>query len=544
MPPKQHRQPEVNEDPASMPPAQNRQPAATGGPAHVDTTQQQPEWMAYLLDQIDTRVARAIASEVNPRLEALEDARSSRSASPSEHGIPQQQSYAQPSQAPQSYAQPSQAPQSYAQPSQAPQSYAPLSQAPQSYAPPSQTPQSYAPPSQAPSAGPFDFQQQRQPDGVYQDHRKPRFRPESLPQVWFGCDVAKWIVEMEHTVLQYGEEIVCPEIFAHSFLSGDAIKLWYMDLSLPHRKGMTSGPGCWQRFKEEMEHRFSVDVGLRQIEAEDRTRHPDELYADFALQKMYLIRRAFPNLAPSALIAMVKRKLDWEAVSFCRERASVDNFVTELMEYDQLKAMQVLQQPLPPATRTQRVPQSSQAVGNRAYGQPRRQPAQFQQQSFAQPVQQPYSMPAQQPYSMPTQQPYSVPVHQAAAPYRQQAGSSSATVDARLATVQLRKNPLTGVDTLSYLDRNGKSVFIQRPCGHCDAAGMKNAWHFEFSCASKTQAPRRARTYVGVAGLPGTVESPSGLPTSYTFNGHACDPEENPFSIDDCEESGNGEWDQ
>jgi hypothetical protein len=467
---------------------------------------------------------------VNPRLEALEDARSSRPASPSEHGIPQQQSYAQPSQALQSYA----------QPSQAPQSYAPLSQAPQSNAPPSQTPQSYAPPSQAPSAGPFDFQQQRQPDGVYQDHRKPRFRPESLPQVWFGCEVAKWIVEMEHTVLQYGdsEEIVCPEIFAHSFLSGDAIKLWYMDLSLPHRKGMTSGPGCWQRFKEEMEHRFSVDVGLRQIKAEDRMRHPDELYADFALQKMYLIRRAFPNLAPSALIAMVKRKLDWEAVSFCRERASVDNFVTELMEYDQLRAMQALQQPLPPAARAQRVSQPSQTVGNRAYGQSRRQPAQFPQQPFSQPAQRPPSVPAQQPYSMPTQQP--------AAPYRQQVGPSSAAVDARLATVQLRRNPLTGTDTLSYLDRLGKTVFLQRPCGHCESVGVKNAWHFEFSGSNKPAAPKRARTYAGMTDLPGTFESPSGLPTSYTFSGQAIDPdpEENPFSIDDCDESGNGEWGQ
>jgi hypothetical protein len=60
MPPNQHRQPEVDEDPASMPPAQHRQPAATGGPAHADTTQQQPEWMAYLLDQIDTSLPKQL----------------------------------------------------------------------------------------------------------------------------------------------------------------------------------------------------------------------------------------------------------------------------------------------------------------------------------------------------------------------------------------------------------------------------------------------------------------------------------------------------
>jgi hypothetical protein len=125
--------------------------------------------------------------------------------------------------------------------------------------------QAYAPQSYAPQpAGSLDFQQQRPSDETYRDHRRPQFHPDYLPRVWFGQDVATWIAKMEHIVLQFGEEIVCPEIFAHSFISGDAIKLWYMDLSVPHRKGMTTAPGCWQRFKEEMEHRFSFDVGLRQ----------------------------------------------------------------------------------------------------------------------------------------------------------------------------------------------------------------------------------------------------------------------------------------
>jgi hypothetical protein len=125
-------------------------------------------------------------------------------------------------------------------------------------------------------------------------------------------------------------------------------------------------------------------------------------------------------------------------------------------------------------------------------------------------------------------------------------------VDPRLPTVQLRKHPQTGVDTLSYLDRFGKAAFIQRPCGHCATAGKPNTWHFEFSCPNKPAAPKRARTYAGVThegvtALPGTFESPSGLPTSYTFSGQVVDPdpEENPFSIDDAEaESGNGEWGQ
>jgi hypothetical protein len=114
--------------------------------------------------------------------------------------------------------------------------------------------------------------------------------------------------------------------------------------------------------------------------------------------------------------------------------------------------------------------------------------------------------------------------------------------------VQLRKHPQTGVDTLSYLDRFGKTVYIQRPCGHCATAGKPNAWHFEFSCPNKPAAPKRARTYAGVTDLPGTFESPSGLPTSYTFSGQAIKPHpeenQNRFFIDDCDESGNGEWGQ
>jgi hypothetical protein len=120
--------------------------------------------------------------------------------------------------------------------------------------------------------------------------------------------------------------------------------------------------------------------------------------------------------------------------------------------------------------------------------------------------------------------------------------------DPRLPTVQARRHPQIGVDTLSYLDRSGKTVFIQRPCQHCDAAGKKNAWHFDFSCADKPVATRRARTYAGETELPGTFDSPSGYLTLYTFNGfgdsYVYDPqiEDNPFSMDDI--TRNGGWNQ
>jgi hypothetical protein len=85
-----------------------------------------------------------------------------------------------------------------------------------------------------------------------------------------------------------------------------------------------SDPGCYP------------PVTLRQLAAEDRAQLPGEAHAAFALQKVSLIRNAFPYLAQGAMIAMVKRRLDWDAAAFCREKESVDNFVSELRDYNNL----------------------------------------------------------------------------------------------------------------------------------------------------------------------------------------------------------------
>jgi hypothetical protein len=378
---------------------------------------------------------------------------------------------------------------------------------------------------------------------------KPRFRPDALPKIKYGDDVNVWIAEMDHAVIQHGEEIVCPEIFANCFTSGDAIKLWYMDMPSEFRTMITTKVGCWDRFKSVMEKRFTVDIGIRQMTAEDRCRMPSESYADFGIQKVFLIRRAFAHLAPSAVIAMVKRKLDWEAAAFCKERDNIDNFVSELIEFDNLRAMKTY-------SSSQRQSQWNQMT-NPTYG----------ASAYAPPSQSSYEQPEARLGDYYSGQPI-----QSMGPSPSAVQSSPATpnqivnrnqgyADPRLPTVQARKHPQTGIDTLSYLDRTGKTVFIHRPCQHCDAAGNKNAWHFDFSCADKPvatrqartyagEATRQARTYAGEAKLPGTFDSPSGHPTSYTFNGlgsgYAHDPqiEDNPFSTDDMRQSGNGEWDQ
>jgi hypothetical protein len=387
---------------------------------------------------------------------------------------------------------------------------------------------------------------------------KPRFRPDSLPKVKYGDDVSVWIAEMDHAVLQHGEEIVCPEIFANCFTSGDAIKLWYMGMPSEFRTMLTTKVGCWDRFKSVMQKRFTVDIGVRQMAAEDRFRMPGESYADFAIQKVFLIQRAFEHLAPSAVIAMVKRKLDWEAAAFCREMDSIDDFVSELIQFDNLRAMKTYsnaqrqsRQWSPRTGQGYRDSPSAFAPTNPSGYQPR-----FNDYMAGAPGQTMGPPPIQRFQTAPNQRFQTAPNQnlnmnssiQNTGPVNQ------GYTDPRLPTVQARKHPQTGVDTLSYLDRSGRTVFIQRPCQHCEVAGKKNAWHFDFSCADKPLTVRRARTYAGEAELPlpGTFDSPSGHQTSYTFNGlgngyaGADDPniEDNPFYTDDVWQSGNAEWDQ
>jgi hypothetical protein len=144
----------------------------------------------------------------------------------------------------------------------------------------------------------------------YKD-RRPRFRTDSLQPVRYGDDVATWLVEMDHIVLKHGEETVCPEIFGHCFQSGDAIKLWYMGLEPDLREKYTTRSGCWKRFRGVMERRLTADVALRQLATEDRSRLPGETYAEFAIKKVAAIPTSFAHLEEGAMIAMVKRKLDF-----------------------------------------------------------------------------------------------------------------------------------------------------------------------------------------------------------------------------------------
>jgi hypothetical protein len=45
----------------------------------------------------------------------------------------------------------------------------------------------------------------------------------------FGDDTSAWLEEMDHVVRQQGEIFVCPENFANCFITGDVVKMWYMN---------------------------------------------------------------------------------------------------------------------------------------------------------------------------------------------------------------------------------------------------------------------------------------------------------------------------
>jgi hypothetical protein len=190
--------------------------------------------------------------------------------------------------------------------------------------------QSYAPQSHAsPSAGSHEHEA---PPQLHMDEQEPE-----------GGDIdayaALWFAAMDRWVRRDGEEIVCPQIFATCFQSAsdDALKTWYLGMPSVIRTLITTKPGCWNLFKKFLLMRFLIGDGLRlrRLAAEEvRELRPGVPCATFAIWKIYYMQCADPHLAPGAAIAMVKRELGWEAAAFCREQENIDDFISELIEFD------------------------------------------------------------------------------------------------------------------------------------------------------------------------------------------------------------------
>ncbi|KAA8900223.1 hypothetical protein FN846DRAFT_892211 [Sphaerosporella brunnea] len=186
----------------------------------------------------------------------------------------------------------------------------------------------------------------------------------------------------------------------------------------------------------------------------------------------------------------MKAAMDTEVVRFCKEKSDLDALIGELMDYDRTS----------PATSRS----------------PRR--------IFTS------NLPSMEYQTRPTVRflghQSGTPDPTAPRPYRDKGkavdrGNQDRGSQDRKATIQNRPHPETGKMVRSYLNYQGKPVFIKRSCNICEKNGASNQMHFSFECSRN--APTQSRIYATV----GSEESDeladrlhrteSGNLTSYTF---------------------------
>jgi hypothetical protein len=145
---------------------------------------------------------------------------------------------------------------------------------------------------------------------------QPRFNPNDLPQILFGEDVEEWLSIMDHVVSSFGELIVCPHILPRCFVQGDPIRDWYLTKPAATHTYVTTGDGCWERFKRVFRSRFKPDVGTLQFEADGYRKAPGETWAAFGIKKLRLLQRAYAGAEDANIILKIKSTMDTEVQRF------------------------------------------------------------------------------------------------------------------------------------------------------------------------------------------------------------------------------------
>lgn len=224
--------------------------------------------------------------------------------------------------------------------------------------------------------------------------------------------------------------------------------------------------------------KWAKSEGIRQDDADNRRKLPTETYTQYCIEKKHLCRMAYPDAAESTIIVKIRSKLDREASHFCREKRNLERFLDEMIDYDEsiglFNSNNVIQEK-PNRRREQ------QNVGNTQPNNPTR--------------------------------------------LAITSGSSSESgrqdPHQRRLTIKDRMNPETGKMTKSFTDRNGKTIFIDRPCDKCTIKG-RTEWHFRFECpydpGLKAYLLQLREEDEGQ--IDGLSISPSGGQTSYTFRGN------------------------
>jgi hypothetical protein len=93
--------------------------------------------------------------------------------------------------------------------------------------------------------------------------------------------------------------------------------------------------------------------------------------------------------------------------------------------------------------------------------------------------------------------------------------------EARKLSIAKRINPVTGKSSLSFIDRNGETRFIERECAKCAKLGKK-LWDFDFDCRND----QKSKSFVIEYATADTIHrpGPSGKQAVHTFSYESVDP--------------------
>jgi hypothetical protein len=340
----------------------------------------------------------------------------------------------------------------------------------------------------------------QQPAGTGGTHseRKPQLKTQILPKFCYGDNLFDWIVKMDHLVTRYGEKTVCPEVYLSCFKDGDAIQLWYQDLGSMTHTMCTDIDGCWNNLRSIMVKTWSKTVGQAQSEADMRTKQANESWTEYCISKIHLCRAAYPDADDENILSKVRAKFPFDLELYCKETTEINRFVTEIQNFDRIAERQ---RPAFPPRNDRRGPVYMTGASQ-----------------AAEPYRANYSRATTVSSSSTLDNSQERNTRQRNTPRPQTSGQRSAVE--RRATVQDRMNPATRTMTRSFINRAGKTIFLERPCDNCKAVGKNNKMHFRFECTEHMPQVNTFLSEVDQRDLPGTSPSPvTGLPTSHIFSG-------------------------
>jgi hypothetical protein len=169
-----------------------------------------------------------------------------------------------------------------------------------------------------------------------------------------------------------------------------------------------------------------------------------------------MLKRAYDGATEGNIILKIKATMDTDVVRYCKEKENIDLFIGELMDFDRT---------IPVARgnfRRGATPENRNDIRSK-------------------PVFPQYNMMNSRyevPISQNTQSQSSRPFDKGKGVQADRSGLN------RKDSIQNRVNPETGKAVRSYLNYQGKPVFIKRACNVCETNGIPNQLHFSFECTN------------------------------------------------------------